>query len=208
MHAVVARVRDKDIPRAIYSDALRELPHPDVMGPRDKYYNLLTRAGSASAVEPGNVRHLSDEEFPSVRQLSAILEIDKPVKLEVTISDDLARWGRVDRVHEVLLRLRIEYVTEMARLSFKLNGKELPPTLMRTITEVYRMVSPRSRGNTGYWYIFKLDPDHWPVEGKNSLEVTLNELDPEQSVERHCKTCQPMRPHVRDVELETKYLKG
>ena len=51
---------------------------------------------------------------------------------------------------------------------------------------------------SGYWFVFKLDRDHWPVRGENALEVTLNHKD------------LVALPEVilRDVELEIKYLMG
>ena len=60
------------------------------------------------------------------------------------------------------------------------------------------MIAPRYRTGYGYWYVYRLDRDHWPVQGLNTLEVALTEYDDEVTVE----------PYVRDVELETRYLQG
>ena len=58
--------------------------------------------------------------------------------------------------------------------------------------QIYRMIAPRYRTGYGYWYVYRLDRDHWPVQGLNALEVALTEYDDEVTVE----------PYVRDVELE------
>ena len=48
-------------------------------------------------------------------------------------------------------------------------------------------------------HVYRLDWDYWPVQGPNALEVTLTERDPEAA---------HIQVRVRDVELESKYLKG
>ena len=126
-----------------------------------------------------------------------LIAVDKTATVQFTISDDLPRWDRVGRVHEVLLRMRVTQTTELDRLSFKLNREELPDTLLRKINRMYLMASPRYRV-LGYWYIFRLDRDHWPVKGPNSLEVTLHERDPDVTPQIS----------VRDVELDIMYLMG
>ena len=88
--------------------------------------------------------------------------------------------------------------TEHDKISFNLNGKELPSNLLRTIDNTYMMQSPRYRSHPGYWYIFKLDRSHWPQNGDNNLDITLNYRYPEVTPEIY----------VRDVEMEIKYLRG
>ncbi len=170
---------------ASFYEKLRELPHPDIMAPKDKFYHIPTVTGR----------------FPSpelTSQLPADLEVNAPIQLELTISDDLPRWEQVGRVHEVLLRVRIMNTTENDSLRFELNGTELPGHLLRKINEMYRMRAPRYRTGSGYWFVYRLDPSHRPQKGNNVLEVTLLERDPD--VIPQC--------HVRDVELEIKYLPG
>ena len=52
--------------------------------------------------------------------------------------------------------------------------------------------------HNAYWYIYRLDPSHWPKQGNNTIEVTLTERD------------EKITPQIqlRDVELEIKYLMG
>jgi hypothetical protein len=132
-----------------------------------------------------------------MRRLPVELEVGKPVTVQFPISDDLERWKDVDRVHQVLLRARITGTTEIDQFGFKLNGETLPEVLLRKINRMYMMRAPRYR-ISGYWFVFKLDCDHWPVRGENALEVTLNHKD------------LVALPEVilRDVELEIKYLMG
>ena len=176
--------------QASFYEKLRELPHPDVMAPKDKYYHIPTETGRypKPTAEPG-----------LGMQLPTSLVVGQPVVLSMRVSDDLARWDRVGRVHEVLLRVRVMNTTELDRLRFKLNGKELlPPSSMRVINQIYRMTAPRYRTGYGYWFVFRLDRDNWPASGTNTVEIELLERDPDVT----------LQAHVRDVELETKYLMG
>ena len=173
---------------ASFYQRLREVPHTQVMTPKDKFYHLLTET-------PQGKPEARTDTF----QLPAPLEIGQPTTIQIAISDDLPHWDSMGRVHEVILRLRVAEVTERSRLRFTLNGKELPDHLLRKINEIYRMSAPRNRVQSGYWFIFKLDPEHWPVQGGNALEVILVETDP--------KLITPTA-YIRDVELETKYLMG
>ena len=170
---------------ASFYEKLRELPHPDIMAPKDKFYHIPTVAGRFSSPE-------------LTSQLPADLEVNIPVRLELTISDDLPRWEQVGRVHEVLLRFQIMNTTENDRLRFQLNGVELPTHLLHKINEMYRMRAPRYRTGSGYWFVYRLDSSRWPQTGENVLEVTLLLRDPD--VTPQC--------YVRDVELEIQYLPG
>ena len=167
-----------------YADAfygkLRELPHPDIMAAKDKFYFVPTSERESTP-------------------LPTKMELDRPAAVKLTITDDLPRWGKEDRVHEVLIRMRVLGHTELDRLSFRLNGKELPENTHRRINELYKQRVPHDRIMGGYWHIFRLGPEHWPVTGENTLEATLLERDPDL-VERFCT--------LRDVELEIKYLMG
>ena len=175
--------------QASFYEKLRELPHPDIMAPKDKYYYVPTGTGRypTPSVEPG-----------VVMQLPATLKVDKPQKVWFKISDDLMRWREVGRVHEVLLRIRISNTTERDQIRFHLNSKELPETLLRKINEMYRMSAPRYRTGSCYWFIYRLDQVHWPRKGQNTIEVTLLRRDSDVVAE----------VAVRDVELEIKYLMG
>ena len=83
-------------------------------------------------------------------------------------------------------------------LKFRLNGEWLPETSLRKINQMYRMSAPRYRTGSGYWFIFRLDRDHWPRIGRNRIEVLLARRDPDLIDD----------VFVRDVELEIKYLMG
>ncbi|MBI82135.1 MAG: hypothetical protein CMJ81_02975 [Planctomycetaceae bacterium] len=171
-----------------FYENLREIPHPDIMSPKDKSYFLLTETEREA---PARI------DVGLVRPLPRPLTVDRPVKVEWSVSDDLTRWQKAGRVHRVLLRVRLTDGTETDQVSFTLNGKRLPESLLRKINHVYKMRSPRYRV-FGYWYVFELDSGHWPVQGTNELEVTLTHRD--QDLGR------PLA--VRDVELDIKYLLG
>ncbi len=170
---------------ASFYEKLRELPHPDIMASKDKFYHIPTTSGRF------NKQGLT-------RQLPANLEVNRPVGLELAITDDLPRWDAVGHVHDVLFRLRVMNTTELDRLTFRLNGETLPDASLRKINQMYRMSAPRYQTGSGYWFIFRLDRDHWPNNGKNTIEVSLTRHDPDVIDE----------VFVRDVELEIKYLMG
>ena len=174
---------------ATFYEKLRELPDPEIMDPKDKFYYVLTTTG----------RYPEPQMEPGVtRQLPADLHRNKPVAIQLTVSDDLPRWSQVGRVHEVLLRLRVNNVTELDGLVVRFNGKVLPESLRRTINQMYRMSAPRYRTGSAYWFIFRLGQAYWPKKGENTIEVTLTRRDPDITPQAF----------VRDVELETKYLMG
>ena len=175
--------------QASFYEKLRELPHPEVMAPKDKYYYVPTQTGRypEPSTEPG-----------IFMQLPVDLILDRPVAVHFFVSDDLVRWDHSGRVHAVLLRLRVMNVTEKDRISAWLNGHELPPDQLRRINEMYRMQAPRYRTGSGYWFVYRLDREHWVQQGENSLEVTLHQRDSEVIPQIY----------LRDVELEIDYLMG
>jgi len=175
---------------ASFYEKLRELPHPEVMAPRDKHYAVLTETADHSrnpeSPEPGH-------DF----QLPVTLIPGEPVNITFVIADNLQQWQAAGRVHEVLLRIRVIETTERDRFRFRLNGKDLPASSLRMINRLYQMREPRYRVH-GYWYVFRLGTEHWPSKGENVLEVTLTSQD----------TAVATEVVLRDVELETKYLMG
>ena len=172
---------------ASFYEKIREIPQPDVMAPKDKYYRVPTLGdGPKPESGPG-----------SVMQLPATLEVGTPTPIDFVINDDLPRWDAVGRVYEVLLRIRITNTTELDRITFALNGEALPDSSLRIINQMFWMNGPR-RTAQGYWFVFTLDRDSWPRQGDNTLQITLLERDPDVTP--------PVV--VQDVELETKYLMG
>ena len=174
---------------ADFYEKLRELLYPEVMAPRDKIYHVPTVTGRYPDLPT---------ELGMEMQLPVNLERGEKAKINIPISDDLKRWGKVDRVHEVLLRIRVMGNTERDRLCFVLNGCQLPDRLLRKINELYRMSAPRYRTGSGYWYVFNLDTKHWPQQGDNLLEIELLRRDAQALPD----------VFVRDVELDIKYLMG
>ena len=175
--------------RADFYEKLRELPHPDIMAPKDKFYYVPTATG----------RYPEPQTEPGVKmELPAELTTGESTAVHINVSDDLPRWDTVGRVHEVILRIRLSNCSELDRVRFLLNGVELPDSSLRKINEMYRMSRPRFRAGSAYWFIYRLDKEHWPVQGKNRIQIILGKRDPELTV--------PLI--ARDVELETRYLMG
>ena len=166
---------------ANFYEQLREVGHPDVMGYKDKIY-----------VVPTKVRD-RQKNMPLPQELT----VNKPVTVEMPIEDDLPHWDRIGRVHEVMLRIRLHGATESDKVEFRLNDKLLPDSQLRKISRVYRMRAPRYRV-FGYWFIFRLEREFWPVRGKNTIEVVL----------RHRDADIIPKLNLRDVEFDLKYLGG
>lgn len=172
---------------APFYEKIREMPQPDIMAAKDKYYRLPSHA-------PGPK---PNSKFGIDFQLPVPLELNRPAAVEFTISDDLPRWDDVGRVYEALLRVRIQGTTELDRIEFRLNGRKLPASILRIINQMFWMSGPRGAAQ-GYWFVFNLDRGHWPAKGANTLEITLLDRDPDVTP--------PVL--VMDVELELKYLMG
>lgn len=169
-----------------FYEQLREVAYPKLMAPKDKFYMVPT-ADQTQTRPPAQPAPLPIE-----------LKENRPVKVDLPIADDLPRWDAQKRVHEVLLRIRLANNTEIDQVVFKLNSKELPQSQARKINHIYRMHAPRFRVNGSYWYIFRLDRNHWPKQGKNTIETTLIRRDPDITT--------PLQ--LRDIEIETRYLMG
>ena len=173
---------------ASFYEKLRELSHPDIMEAKDKFYSIATSTGrwGEPSLEPG-----------LEMQLPVEMEEGSTGKFEMDISDDLGSWDKTGRVHQVILRIRIGETTELDEWEFRMNGNKLPDSSLRKINRMYTMSAPRYL-RWGYWYIFTLDKDNWPIQGTNVIEVELKKRD---------AGVIPL-PEVLDVELETKYLMG
>lgn len=166
--------------RSCFYEQLREVAHPDIMAPRDKFYHLTG--------------HYEPRPSEPLAPLPKELLLNKPVQIEFTIADDLFYWDKSGRVREVLLRFRTT-TTELHQIEFSLNGKSLGNP-NRKINELYRMYAPVGRKGSGYWHIYKLEREYWPKKGKNLVDVKLTR--PDSAVSKLSQV-------VSDVELELKY---
>ena len=172
---------------ADFYEKLRELPYPEVMAPKDKQYYAATATGRTAEPLPGP---------GGARQLPVIIVADGEVDVQLRIADDLSLWTK--RVHEVLLRLRLMNWTEDDQCEIRLNDTLLPDGVLRRINETYRMKQPRFRAGSGYWFVYRLPPSHWPVPGTNTIRV-----------EMRTRAADVLPPVIlRDVECEIRYLRG
>ena len=174
---------------ADFYEKLREIVDPEVMAPKDKQYYVPTTTGRFAN---------PDSDIGKALQLPAELALDEPFEAQWRTSDDLPRWREAGRVHQVLLRFRLESVTEDDIISFALNGRDLATEHVRRIDETYRMRAPRYRVGACYWFIFHLPPKNWPSAGIQRVTITL---------ERRAADVEPAMS-VRDIEFEVRYLMG
>ena len=173
---------------ASFYEKLREVAHPDIMETKDKFYSIATSTG----------RYTEPDLEPGLEmQLPVEMEEGSTANLEMDISDDLGLWDKTGRVHQVILRIRIEATTELDEYEFILNGNKLSEKELRKLNRMYVMSAPRYR-RTGYWYVFTLGKENWPVKGKNQITINMKKRD---------DGVIPL-PKVLDVELEIKYLMG
>lgn len=198
-----------DWPRkANYYEKLREVPFPSIMAQKDKIVFVPTDEDRFASTGKRNMGRSSPKDIleryrwePSFAQLPATLAVGAPVKCSFLLSDDLPRWAAVNRVHEVLFRVRITGLNEVDLVELSLNGQTLdqgPGAGHRKINEMYKMTAREFRV-MGYWLIWRLPLDGGPlVQGRNELSACLLSRDPELSTEHE----------LRDVEVHTKYLQG
>lgn len=142
---------------------------------------------------------------PSTAQLPIALEVGVPATCSFLLTDDLPRWAAVNRIHEVLLRVRITGLNEVDILELHLNDRILEQHQSsghRKINEMYKMTA-RSYRVMGYWLLWRLplDGGQYLARGRNRLSVCLVSMDPEIAAEHHTR-------ELRDVEVHTKYLQG
>jgi hypothetical protein len=186
--------------KADFYEKLREIAHPDIMAAKDKIYWVSTEAAAPS--RPIHIPQTVDALPIEVRENETATAL-------IRISDDLARWDLMGRVHEVLLRVRVTSCSEKQRLRFAFNGRELadssmlsnaadtPANAPRRVNQMYTMSSPRYRV-FGQWFVFRLEGEFWPDVGENHFAMTVLERDPEMIQD----------VALRDVELEIRYLPG
>ena len=173
--------------RSNFYEQLREISHPDIMAPKDKIY-LVPTAGNYKS---------PPWEPPML--LPQKLEVKKPIRFNLPISDDLNHWEEVKRLHKILLRFRIMNTNQVDQITFRLNEKNLPTSSLRKINQIYRMSVPNNSGfGFGYWFIYELDKTFWPKKGKNWIEIILDYRDPQVIPEIT----------LHDIEMEIRYLKG
>ena len=164
------------------------MAYPEVMAAKDKIYRVPTEGSApAKAVVAPN----------AANPLPLALAKGRAVQVGFTVSDDLKKWGKVKRVHEVILRVRLQETTERDRWRFVFNGRDLPEKSLRRINQMYVMDAPRYRV-FGYWFVFRLDESLWPVRGRNMIEVQLLKRDGQALP----------AARLSDVELEIRYLLG
>jgi hypothetical protein len=172
---------------ADFYQKLRELPHPEVMAPKDKQYYLPTSTHRQVDPNPGPGGR---------RDLPLTLVLDEPSVVVLLIADDLPK--QPENVREVLLRLRLMNWTEADVCEIELNGQRLPEEQLRRINETYRMAQPRFRAGPAYWFVYRLGPDLWPRLGGNTISIRLTD--------RAADVIPPVI--LRDVECEIRYLRG
>ncbi len=153
---------------------LRLLSHPDLLAQVDKIYRARSR--------PKGVKE--DWSVGSPPSLPRILEVGSPVSVPIQIADDLFRPNREGKVESVRLRVRLANIeSSLNQVLIKWNGRQLPGSLLRLKDLTYRLLKYGSGGPYGYIYEYRLPPEYFPRRGSNTVEVTLQERDPNVALE-------------------------
>ena len=77
----------------------------------------------------------------------------------------------------------------------RLNGRELPDSILRRHDLTYRLFSRGARSPYGYIFEYRLGPDSYPAKGRNVVRVTLLQQDPKLDLPRE----------VHDVDCSIQY---
>ena len=118
-------------------EKLREIAWPEIMSPKDKSYAVATAGENGQPPA-------ADEGSGAVLPLPLRVAGDS-AEVSLRISDDVAAAAAEQELHEIILRLRLAETTELDRLRFEMNGKELPAVHCRKINALYRMGGSFSR---------------------------------------------------------------
>ena len=146
----------------------------------DKIYRAWAQnAGGAADVEtllpaPPNAR--VGERLPQP------VELGRPVRCRVRVSDDLQRWHAEGRLDSVVLTLRLsnlEYADGLNQLAVALNGRELPQGERCRPADLHFHVLPEGPvGPYGYILAFELTAAfEFPRLGENEVELALTKRD-------------------------------
>ena len=152
-------------------ETLRPLGHPDLLATADKHYVARSLARGAD----------STEGLFSVEGLilPQVLAEGKPLRVPLTVADDLPRWsleGRVDKVRIVIRLSNIEL--DLDEVEIEWNGALLSDDLRRESDLHFRVLPETVVGPYGYLLEYTLPQSQYPVRGENWLQATLVKRDP------------------------------
>ena len=155
-------------------ETLRLLGHPDLLATADKTYRALSQASGR-----GHANSL----LPIDTILPRDLVVGEALEVPLRIADDLARWQRLGRVDEVVLRIRLSnFEPDSNRIRVRWNGSPLPDSILRRIDLHFRVIRQGPIGPYGYVLEYRLTPEHYPRPGDNTVELTLLKRDPKLSI--------------------------
>ena len=95
------------------------------------------------------------------------------------LADDLSHWEDLGRVESVILRVRFtNYQPHYDKIKIKLNGQELPESILKKVDMTYRLLRMGPVNPYGYAFDYYLSPDYFPKQGLNKVTVVLLKRDP------------------------------
>ena len=141
----------------------------------DKIYRARSQSsvGKSSHWMPGDVLHLP-----------RTLVEGEAVSVPLRVSDDVARAQALGRIDSICLRVRITSIEPaLNEIQIKLNGQQLPDSILELNDLGYRLIGTGSVGPYGCVYEYHLTPEFFPRTGRNSVEITLLHHDPEIAID-------------------------
>ena len=177
-------------------ETLRLLGHPKLLETSDKYYLVRSTRRQNTSLDwlPGRDQSLPKE-----------ISVGKPVKVSFPVADRLHHWHKLGRVKSVALRVRFDsLIPDYDQIKVTFNHAALPDSILQKVDMTYRVVGPRPYG---YAFDFHLGPEHFPKQGRNTVEVELLKRDPDVAfnlsvIEVDCKIEYRLHRHFEDHPIQ------
>ena len=151
-------------------DTLRLLGHSDLLATADKHYHVRS---SNRQVESWS--WLPGRYTPLPRTLTE----GKSETILFKLADNLSHWENLGRVESVILRVRFtNFQPHYDKIKIKLNGQELPESILKKVDMTYRLLRMGPVNPYGYAFDYHLTPDYFPKQGLNQVTVVLLKRDP------------------------------
>ena len=154
---------------------LRLLGQPDLLATADKLYR------ARAALNPTRSTHwLPGDQLDLPRELL----VGKTVKIPLRISDNVPHWHALGRIESIHLRIRITSIEPTLNpVNCRFNGHLLPAEILQLNDLGYRLIHTGSVGPYGCSYEFHLTEKHFPIMGLNTVEITLEQRDPNITID-------------------------
>ena len=184
-------------------ETLRLLGHPKLLETADKYYMVYSTSRRENSLDwlPGRTHPLPKE-----------ISVGKPVKVSFPVADRLHHWHKLGRVKSVVPRVRFSnLIPDYDQIKVTFNDQVLPESILQKLDMTYRILgnvsTSHSIGPYGYAFDYHLGPEHFPKQGRNTVDVELLKRDPDVTfsisvLEVDCKIEYRHHRHFEDQPIQ------